>query len=122
LIFLFPYAIARIYSLQPDVIQMGATLLMVVSGFQLFDGMQVVATGALRGAGNTRTPMLAHLFGYWVIGMPVGALLCFKFHWGAVGFWMGLCIALILIGSILLGVWRRLMRNLTLRSAAVHVP
>jgi multidrug resistance protein, MATE family len=122
LIFLFPYAIARIYSPQPDVIQMGATLLMVVSGFQLFDGMQVVATGALRGAGNTRTPMLAHLFGYWVIGMPVGALLCFKFHWGAVGFWMGLCIALILIGSILLGVWRRLMRNLTLRSAAVHVP
>jgi MATE family multidrug resistance protein len=66
----------------------------------------VVATGALRGAGNTRTPMLANLLAYWVIGLPLGALLCFKLRWGAVGMWIGLCVALVLIGSVLALVWR----------------
>jgi MATE family multidrug resistance protein len=116
-LFVFPRFIARIYSSQPEVIQTGATLLMVAAVFQLFDALQVVVTGALRGAGNTHTPMWAHFFGYWLIGMPLGALLCFKFGWGAVGFWIGLCLALILIGCILLVVWIRLMKRFTLGSS-----
>jgi multidrug resistance protein, MATE family len=109
---LFPHAIARIYSPDPQVVRMGAALLVVAAVFQLFDGLQVVTTGALRGAGNTRTPMFAHLLGYWIIGMPLGAILCFKFGLGAVGFWSGLCAALILIGTLLLFVWRRLTARL----------
>jgi multidrug resistance protein, MATE family len=111
-LFLFPQAIARVYSPQPQVIDMGATLLMVAAVFQLFDGLQAVATGALRGAGNTRAPMLTHLLGYWMIGLPLGAVLGFKFGLGAVGFWTGLCVALILIGSILLVVWHRLIKSM----------
>lgn len=111
-LFLFPNAIARIYSPDFQVVRMGATLLMVAAVFQLFDGLQVVTTGALRGAGNTRTPMFAHLLGYWIIGMPLGAVLCFKFGLGAVGFWSGLCVALVLIGSLLLLVWRRMTEHL----------
>ncbi|HEY6350021.1 MAG TPA: MATE family efflux transporter [Candidatus Angelobacter sp.] len=111
-LFLFPQAIARIYSPDAQVVRMGATLLVVAAVFQLFDGLQVVTTGALRGAGNTRTPMFAHLLGYWMIGMPLGAILCFKFGLGAVGFWSGLCVALILIGSLLLLVWARLTMRL----------
>jgi MATE family multidrug resistance protein len=109
---IFPKYIARVYSSQPEVIAMGARLLMVAAIFQLFDGLQVVATGALRGAGNTRTPMLANLFGYWMIGMPLGAVMCFKLGWGAVGYWSGLCLALVLIGTGLLRVWYRLVREL----------
>ena len=53
------------------VIAAGVTLLRIAAFFELFDGLQVVATGALRGIGDTRSPMLAHFIGYWVIGMPV---------------------------------------------------
>ncbi|HET7871637.1 MAG TPA: MATE family efflux transporter, partial [Terriglobales bacterium] len=105
-LFLFGHQIARIYSPQVEVIRAGATLLIVAAVFQLFDGLQVVATGALRGAGNTRTPMLANFIAYWVIGLPLGAWLCFKMHWGAVGMWIGLCLALVLVGSVLAAVWR----------------
>jgi len=90
-------------------------LLLVAAVFQLFDGLQVVATGALRGAGNTRIPMLANLVGYWVIGLPLGAFLCFQLKMGAVGMWLGLCLALILIGSALLGVWHLMIKNLVVQ-------
>jgi MATE family multidrug resistance protein len=118
-LFLFPQAIARVYSPQPQVIRMGATLLMVAAVFQLFDGLQAVATGALRGAGNTRAPMLTNLLGYWMIGLPLGAVLGFKFGLGAVGFWTGLCVALILIGSILLVVWHRLIKSMALTTSSL---
>jgi MATE family multidrug resistance protein len=103
--------IARIYSPERDVVNAGAALLTVAAVFQLFDGLQVVATGALRGAGNTRTPMLANLVGYWVMGLPLGAWLCFRWRMGAVGMWVGLCLALIIIGSSLLLVWSRQIRE-----------
>jgi len=74
----------------------------VAAFFQLFDGLQAVATGALRGAGDTRTPMIWSSTLYWLVGLPVGAYLCFRVGWGAAGLWTGLCVALILIGCALL--------------------
>jgi MATE family multidrug resistance protein len=50
--------------------------------------------------------MLANFFAYWLIGLPLGALMCFKLAWGAVGMWIGLCLALVMIGSVLALVWR----------------
>ncbi|HTV60059.1 MAG TPA: MATE family efflux transporter [Verrucomicrobiae bacterium] len=107
LFFLFPQYIVRIYSPDPALIRAASQLLFVGAFFQLFDGIQTVATGALRGAGNTRTPMVCHLIFYWLIGLPIGAYLCFERGWGARGLWTGLCVALILIGSALLYFWRR---------------
>lgn len=111
-LFLFRHGIARMYTPEADVISAGAALLMVAAVFQLFDGMQVVATGALRGTGNTRTAMLANLIAYWVIGLPLGAWLCFKLKLGAVGMWMGLCLSLMIIGVALAVVWRNTIRNM----------
>lgn len=114
---LFSHPIARIYSPQTQVVNAGATLLLVAAVFQLFDGLQVVATGALRGAGNTRTPFLANLVGYWAVGLPLGAWLCFTMKLGAVGMWVGLCAALVLIGSVLAYVWHLTIKE---ASAAQH--
>jgi MATE family multidrug resistance protein len=102
----FPRWIARLYTPDEAVIHSTVSLLAAGAAFQLFDGIQTVATGALRGAGDTRTPMLCHLTAYWIIGLPLGAWLCFRRGWGAFGLWAGLSLALILIGIVLLFAWR----------------
>ena len=113
---LFPRWIARMYT--PDETVIHSTILLLAAGaaFQLFDGIQTVATGALRGAGDTRTPMFCHFTAYWIIGLPLGAWLCFCRGWGAFGLWSGLSLALILIGVVLLFAWRRAVRRLALSS------
>ena len=102
-----PKVIARAFSPDPAVVRVGATLLLVAAAFQLFDGVQVVTTGALRGAGDTKTPMLANFVAYWFIGIPLGYFLCFRLGWGALGIWIGLCIGLMIIGSALLITWHK---------------
>ena len=103
----FPHWLARLFTPEADVIEAGASLLRIAAFFQLFDGLQVVATGALRGLGDTRTPMICHFAGYWVIGLPLGWLWSFKFGMGAQGLWIGLSTGLIVIGIILVEMWRR---------------
>jgi MATE family multidrug resistance protein len=106
-----PRWIARIYTTDETVIRNTAALLAAGAAFQLFDGIQSVATGALRGAGDTRTSMLANLGAYWFIGLPLAFTLGFKLGWGALGVWLGLCLGLIIIGSGLLFFWHK--RKLT---------
>jgi MATE family multidrug resistance protein len=52
-------------------------------------------------------PMMCNLLFYWFVGLPLGMWLCFHAGWGAAGLWIGLCCGLILIGSVLLAVWRQ---------------
>ena len=102
-----PRWIVRIFIHDSAVVGIGAVLLRIAAFFELFDGVQVVATGALRGLGDTRTPMLAHFAGYWIVGLPVAYVLCFPLGRGAAGIWVGLCAALIPIGAALVLVWSR---------------
>lgn len=102
-----PHIILRIYTTDATVIATGVSLLFIAAVFQLFDGIQVVATGALRGAGDTRRPMLLNLVAHWAIGLPVGYYLCFSKGWGVQGIWSGLCIGLIGVAVALLVVWAR---------------
>jgi MATE family multidrug resistance protein len=85
----------------------GPGLLGLAAAFQIFDGIQIVSTGALRGMGETRTPMVANLVGYWLLGLPLGFALCFQLKWGIYGLWIGLTLALMVIASTLLLRWKR---------------
>jgi MATE family multidrug resistance protein len=116
-----PGAILRIFTTEPTVIATGIGLLGVAALFQLFDGVQVVATGALRGTGDTRTPMLANLVANWLVGLPVGYGLCFWRGQGVVGLWMGLCLGLVVVAVLLVALWNRRVAALVVepRRAAV---
>jgi MATE family multidrug resistance protein len=110
-----PGLIARIFTPDPQVIAASTGLLMIAAAFQLFDGAQVVATGALRGMGDSHTAAIVNLVAYWFIGIPAGWVLCFRYGWGAYGVWVGLCIGLVLIGIALLWTWQRKTRSWTIR-------
>jgi MATE family multidrug resistance protein len=89
------------------VVEVGVTLFFVAAIFQLFDGLQGVATGALRGLGDTRTPMLWNLAAHWFVGLPLGYWLAFGLGVGVIGLWWGLSIGLMICGVALLVVWTR---------------
>jgi MATE family multidrug resistance protein len=101
----FPTAILGLYTGDRAVIAAGIPLLACAAAFQLFDGTQVVLTGALRGLGDTHTPFLANIVGYWVLGLPIGAALCFLLGWGVTGIWIGLSLGLMTVALILLRRW-----------------
>jgi MATE family multidrug resistance protein len=111
---LFAHPIARAFTPDSAVIAATVPLLFVAAAFQFFDGLQITATGALRGAGNTHAGLIVHIIGYWIIGLPVGCWLGFRMGQGAVGLWLGLCTGLIVAGILLTTVWRRTTKNLTL--------
>ncbi len=104
---LFPGVIARWFTPELAVIAGAVPILRMAAFFQLFDGFQVVITGALRGLGDTRTPLLCHFGGYWMLGLPLGVLLAFGKGMGAFGLWVGLSGGVIAIGSVLLAFWFR---------------
>jgi MATE family multidrug resistance protein len=101
------------------VFALGRRLLIVAAMFQLFDGLQGVSTGLLRGLGDTRTPMIGNLAGHWLFGLPIGYALCFRSGWGVVGLWAGLSAGLVVIGIALAITWHRRISALGIGSVEV---
>jgi len=104
---LFPRPMIGLFTQDAGVIELGVGLLLIATIFQLFDGLQAVTTGALRGLGNTQIAMFVNLVGHWALGLPIAWLLCFHYGFGAQGLWMGLAFGLIFAALILLAVWHR---------------
>ena len=97
----WPDAVARMCSDQPEALAMAVVLLPLAGVFQVFDGLQAVASGVLRGAGDTRTPMFVHLLGFWALGIPVGWYLSRRTELGPEGLWWGLVLGLAVAATIL---------------------
>jgi len=100
---LFPGALARAYTSDAVVIALAATLIPIAGVFQVFDGIQAVAAGVLRGIGDTHAPAIINVVGFWLIGLPVSWALAFRFGGGAVGLWWGIVVGLAAVAAILLG-------------------
>jgi MATE family multidrug resistance protein len=100
-----PRALIGAFTSDPAVIETGVALLAVAAVFQLFDGLQGVGTGVLRGLGDTRTPMLWNLAGHWGVGLPTAYTLAFPLGLGVIGLWWGLSLGLIICGIALMIVW-----------------
>lgn len=115
-----PRTLIGAFTQDAGVLTIGASLLLVGAVFQLFDGLQIVATGALRGLGDTRTPMLWNLAGHWFIGLPLGYTLCFTAGLGVIGLWWGLSSGLIICGVALLTVWSRRIHDFHVARFAPH--
>ena len=120
-LFTFPRSLLGVFTMDARVLTIGARLLAIAAAFQLFDGAQAVTTGILRGIGDTRTPMMMNVIGHWLLGLPVGYALCFRFMWGVAGLWIGLSIGLIFCALALTATWIMRTRRLELPPGA-HPP
>lgn len=98
---LFPEFIARLYTEDASVIAVALTLLPIAAVFQIADGLQIATASILRGLGDTRTAMLAHLIAHWMIGLPIGVFLSFGLDWGLTGLWVGITLGLAVTAALL---------------------
>jgi len=108
-----------------EVIAVAVSLLAVAAWFELFDGMQSIAMGAIRGLKDAKTTFLVGLGCYWLIGAPAAWLLAFNLGWGPVGVWWGLALGLACaaISLTLAFEWRmRRLRALAVVNAAAEQP
>jgi len=110
---IFPEPLARTYTTDATVIALTAALIPIAGVFQVFDGIQAVAAGVLRGIGDTHAPAIINIVGFWLIGLPVSWALAFRFGGGAIGLWWGIVVGLGAVAVILLvRVRARLARSM----------
>jgi MATE family multidrug resistance protein len=102
LLLAFPVPLAKLYSRDVEVIALAATLLPIAGTFQIFDGVQVVSIGILRGLGDTRAPFVIAVLGFWLLGFPVSLWLGFRTSLAAAGLWWGLVVGLVAVAVLLL--------------------
>lgn len=99
---LFNHEMAGWFVQEPAARQLAASLLVVTAAFQFSDSMQVLSAGSLRGLDDVRIPAWMAFGAYWVIAIPLGWLLAFRFDWGVPGVWwgitVGLCLAAVALG------------------------
>lgn len=107
----FAAPIADIFAEEAAVVATAATLLHIAALFQIVDGIQAAAGGALRGIGATRSTLVAHLIGLYAIGAPVAIGLTFAGDLGARGLWWGLCAGLSTVAVILVARFFHLVRR-----------
>lgn len=108
---LFAEPLARIMTDRPGVILVAVPLIHIAAAFQLFDGLQVVGAGSLRGLGDTKSVQYANMFGYYIVGLPLAIVLGFSLDWREQGLWWGLCAGLGTVAALVLWRWVWLSRR-----------
>jgi MATE family multidrug resistance protein len=118
LFLLLPEELASLYTDDGALIAITASLIPIAGMFQVFDGLQVVGAGVLRGLGDTRVPLIAMLSAYWVIGVPTSLFLAYRTGFGPQGLWWGFVAGL---GSVSLFLLWRVVVLLRRGVRRVHV-
>jgi MATE family multidrug resistance protein len=112
LFLVFPGLLSAAYTRDPAVALLAVTLLRLAGVFQVFDGLQVVFAGVLRGMGQTRAPLWMNLCGFWIFGFPAGLVLAYGLDQGAPGLWWGLVVGLACVAmGLFLAAIRHLKRD-----------
>ncbi len=105
ILFVFPKTLLGIFTQDRQVIEIGVGIIGLCALFQVFDGIQVITAGALRGIEDTKTPLISNLIAHYFIGLPLGTSLCFYFGLGLSGLWIGLASGLFTVSLINLWFW-----------------
>jgi len=103
----FPRPIVSIFTVDHQLFEIAVPIMYILSVFQIFDGLQVALAGICKGIKQTNIVLVANLFAYWGLSIPVGYLLAFKYNFMLAGFWVGLVVSAIALCSIMIYMLRR---------------
>jgi len=107
--------LARPFTVDLGVLALAAATFPVAAAFQLFDGLQAVSVGILRGMGTTRPVAVFSAVGFYGLALPLAYVLGFGLDLGLPGIWWGLCLGLGVFATLLVGWIRIRGPNATLR-------
>jgi len=112
---LFRHDVAQMFSPEPNVQMIAASLFFFSAALGCFDSMQMAASGALRGYKDARVPLIIQIIAFWVIAFPIAYSLALTDFWGepigVFGFWSGLVIAACLASVMMLYRWNLVSKN-----------
>jgi MATE family multidrug resistance protein len=107
LFLLFPGKLASLMTTDPSVLYAARPLLLVAAAFQVFDGLQAVGAGVLRGLGETRFTLIANFVGHWLVAFPAALIFGFGMGLGVAGLWWGLALGLSTVAILLVARFLR---------------
>lgn len=100
----FPEFLVRLFTQDNTLIKISVPVIYVLAMFQVFDGLQVALSGIFKGIKKTGVVLLSNFIAYWLISIPIGYALAFKFNLGLKGFWFGLCSAAVILCTMMLSM------------------
>lgn len=109
---LFPKFFVNIFTTDAALIKICVPIMFLAGIFQIFDGLQISLGGVFKGLKKTNVIMLGDLVAYWILGIPLGLVLAFKYHLNLYGFWVGLTVSIFSLGMALLLVLIRYFNRL----------
>ena len=107
----FPKFLVGLFTKDLALIAICVPVIYLLSGFQIFDGLQVALSGICKGIKSTKIVLFANCFAYWFISIPLGCILAFRFNMGLMGFWIGLISAAICLCSIMIYLLKRYFKS-----------
>lgn len=122
LFLVLPAPLAGLYTREAAVVELAATLIPIAGLFQVFDGTQAVAIGILRGAADTRAPMIINILGFWLVGVPVSWGMGLALGGGPRGAWWGFVCGLAAVALLLLARVRSKLRHAVARFSLAEAP
>ncbi len=108
----FPEFLVGLFTSDDALIKISVPVLYVLSMFQIFDGLQVSLSGIFKGMKKTGIVMVSNFVGYWMISIPLGYTLAFKYNMNIMGFWYGLVCAAIILCTIMLVILRKYINDM----------
>ena len=115
LMLLFPKEIISLITSDTKLLEITIPVIIIAAVFQIFDGLQIAFGGILKGLKKTIFVSMAIILGYWILGLPLGAVLAFRYNMQLNGFWIGLAIAILIMaifmGSVILVMFKKLRKK-----------
>jgi len=106
---LFPEFLIGLFTKDLELIKICVPVVLLLGIFQIFDGMQVALAGIFKGLKDTKIVLIANFVAYWLISIPLGYTLSFKYGLTLKGFWIGLISSAIVLCVIM---WTYLMKKM----------